>query len=307
MNKVKGFLALFLAAIIFASFSIFIRLLSSDLMEFQQIGFRNFVGFLIGTLVVLFTKQSFASVGKVSPRYTLLYTLSFPLSVIFYTFAILQTKILTTLFGFYTGSLITSLVIGVLAFNEKIDRLKAISIGLVLLGFVSYMYPFTTNIFTVGFLLAMIGGFFDTVANSFRKYLAGKIDRFVLVVLQMVGGIAVAFPLMALSGQLHMPSISPLNWVIGIVFGGCLVVISYLLLVGFQNFDLNLGTVVMSSEMFFASVLAFIIFKEPSLPNELLGGALIILATVVVNFTIEKEGKTHRFARRALANIGIKI
>lgn len=131
----------------------------------------------------------------------------------------------------------------------------------------------------------MLSGLFDTLANSFRKYLSGKVDRFVLVVLQMIGGLILAVALMLVFGQTSMPSLSSFAWLVGAIFGVCLVAISYLTLIGFQYFELNLGEVVLSSELFFATVLAFVFFGETATVTEIAGGLLILTATALAHWT----------------------
>lgn len=303
MNKFKGFLALLSCAVIFASFSIFVRILSQELQPYQQIGFRNVIALVIGTIAVIASKQSFSTLKKVETKFIILYTMTFPIAVILYTLAVLQTTIITSIFGLYLGSLITSLIVGILFFKEKLNNMKILSLVLVLIGLISYTYPFDFSTLGIGFLLSILSGFFDASANSFRKYLAGKVDRFVLVVLQMVGGLGVAVALMTIFKQTSLPSLSPTSWVVGLLFGLCLVAISYLTLIGFQNFDLNLGTVVLSSEIFFASIFAFVFFQETSTFTQLLGGVLIVVATGVANIAIEKESRVHKMYRSFLTGL----
>lgn len=286
MNHLKGFFALLACAIIFASFSVFVRILSADFTPYQQIGFRNAIAFVIGLVAVIVSRQSFASLAKVPSKHVFAYTLTFPIAVIFYTLSVLEIKIITTIFGLYLGALLTSLVVGILFFKEKFTVLKLISLGLVLIGLIIYAYPFDGSLVSWGFLLALLSGVFDATANSFRKYLAGKVDRFVLVVLQMVGGLLVAGLLMFVTDQLVLPAISFNSWFVGGLFGLSLVAISYLTLVGFQNSDLNIGTIVLSSELFFASLLGLLFFSERVSTAELLGGTCIILATVLANLTV---------------------
>lgn len=299
MNRLKGFLALLACAVLFASFSIFVRILSNDLSAYQQIGFRNLIALVIGAFAVILSKQSFSSLADIPKKYTVLYTITFPIAVILYTLSVLEIKIVSTIFGLYLGALITSLFAGIIFFKEKITKMKLLSLILVSLGLIAYAYPFDGSLLSVGFLLAVLSGVFDATANSFRKYLAGKVDRFVLVVLQMIGGLTVAAGLMVFAGQFTMPNISPTSWLVGGIFGLSLVAISYLTLVGFQNFDLNLGTVILSSELFFASVFALLFFGEISSFTELMGGTLIILATVVANWTIQKESRIFLLYQKA--------
>lgn len=282
-TQLKSFFALLVCAILFASFSIWVRLLSTELLAYQQIGFRNAIALVLATIVIFITKQSFRSLSSVSPLLVVGYTLTFPLAVVLYTLSVLQTTIMTTIFGLYLGSLLTSLVIGIIFFKEAVTAPKMFSLFLVLIGLLCYLYPFSGQLFSVGLLLGVLSGGCDAVANSFRKFLAGKIDRFVLVAMQMVGGLMVAGVLMTVFNQLSLIVLSPLSWIVGLIFGASLVAISYLTLIGFAHFDLNLGTVVLSSELFFASIFAYLVFQERVSAAEIIGGCFIIAATGIAN------------------------
>lgn len=282
-SQVKGFLSLLLCALIFASFSIWVRLLSVELLPYQQIGFRNALALIISIMVIVITRQSFRTIRAVSPWWLLAYTLTFPIAVVLYTLSVLQVPIMTTIFGLYLGSLITSLFVGVSIFKEAVTLPKMISLVLVLIGLITYMYPFQSEMLSVGLVLAIASGGFDALANSFRKFLAGKIDRFVLVSLQMIGGLCVALLLMFIFHQTALPTLSPIAWLIGLIFGLSLVAISYLTLVGFSNFDLNLGTIVLSTELFFAALLGYLIFKEAATLPQIVGGILLLLASGITN------------------------
>lgn len=305
--QLKGFLALLACAVLFGIFGVFVRTLNHDFTAYQQIAFRNVIGAAIAASLVLFTRQSFASIKKIPTKFVLAYMVSFPITVVLYTLAVLSTKIVTAIFALYMGGLLGSLLLGIVFFKEKVTNFKVASLLLVTIGFIVYAYPFEGGILSLGFLLGFLSGAMDAVANSFRKYLAGKVDRMVLVVLQMIGGIAVASSFLVLTQQLTIPSISPLSWIVGVIFGFSIVAISYLTLIGFQNFDLNLGTVVLSSEIFFASLFSLLFFGEQALPNELLGGVLIILATVVANLSIEKESWWHHQWRRVTSSLKLPI
>lgn len=287
-SQVKGFLSLLLCALIFASFSIWVRLLSVELLPYQQIGFRNALALIISIMVIVITRQSFRTIRAVSPWWLLAYTLTFPIAVVLYTLSVLQVPIMTTIFGLYLGSLITSLFVGVSIFKEAVTLPKMISLVLVLIGLITYMYPFQSEMLSVGLVLAIASGGFDALANSFRKFLAGKIDRFVLVSLQMIGGLCVALLLMFIFHQTALPTLSPIAWLIGLIFGLSLVAISYLTLVGFSNFDLNLGTIVLSTELFFAALLGYLIFKEAATLPQIVGGILLLLASGITNVSEEQ-------------------
>lgn len=287
-SRIKGFIALLLCALIFASFSIWVRLLSTDLLPYQQIGFRNAIALLIALLVIMITKQSFISIQQASRWQVFAYTITFPIAVVLYTLSVLQVSIMTTIFGLYLGSLVMSFILGISIFKETITTPKIISLAMVFVGLLIYSFPFQSGIFSIGFLLAIASGGFDALANCFRKALAGKIDRFVLVALQMIGGLSIAVVLIQFFQQTTLPTLSPTTWIIGILFGFSLVTISYLTLVGFSNFDLNLGTVVLSTELFFAALLGYVVFRETASPSQIMGSTILLLASALTNVSEEQ-------------------
>jgi drug/metabolite transporter (DMT)-like permease len=287
MKQYFGYLSLLLAAVIYSSFGIYIRVLNQELNAYQQIFFRGFIGFVLASLLALNLKKKF-SVKRVSKPILFGYMVTFPFSVILYVFSILSTKIATTLFGYYVGTLLFSLLIGRVIFKEPIHIIKKLSMGLTFLGLIAYTYPLSVQTFNVGLILALIAGFFDSIANALRKYVAGKIDRIILVVLQLLGMAMVSLPFVLLTLDKGIPTISPLSWLVGLWFGLMLLAINYLLLFAFSRFDLNLGTIVLSSELFFAAVLAYFVFGETIKPQELAGAILIVFATGLVGLDPSK-------------------
>jgi len=275
-----GLLSLLSSGLIFGSFGVWVRLLSVDLSSYQQIAFRNIIALGIALLIIIVTKIKLNFKG-VSPKYLILFGLSFPLGVICYTLSVLNTTIMLSIFSFYLGSILSSLVIGMLVFKEKLTPQKGLSLALVILGFTFFAKGF--NSLSIGIMLGVLGGLFDVVSNSFRKHLAGKINRVVLTLIPQIGGIIVATLFMIQSSTLQIPEISTSSWLIGIIFGALLFCVNYLLLYGFQHFDLNLGTIAISSEVVFASLFGYLLFAETPSHTDMYGGLLIIIAIIIGN------------------------
>lgn len=282
-----GFSSLLLAAFVFASFGIYIRILNQDLNTYQQIFFRGFIGFVIASLLALSMKKkiSFAGVPK---KILIAYSVFFPIVVMLFTFSILSTKLATTLFGFYVGTLTTSLIIGIKFFNEPINIIKKISLSLSFLGLLIYTFPLSLSSFNTGLILALVAGSLDAIANALRKYLSNKIDRLLLIVLQMFGMALISIPFVLFTLGNGLPTISMATWIVGVWFGLMLIVVNYLLLYGFSNFDLNLGSIVLSSELFFAGAIGILLYNEMAKPQEFVGSLIIILAMAVTSIDFNK-------------------
>ncbi len=288
MNSINGFFALLLAGATLGSFSIWIRFLNTDLGPYQQIVLRNIIALLLSFLLIFLLKRKI-DFKQISKKYLLAYTFAFPLSIVFFTLAVVMGKIITAIFGLYLASFLLSLVIGILIFGEKVTLKKVFALMLVLIALLIYILPFSLhNLLDRGFLFGLCAGCAEAAANSFRKYLGGRLDKLVLVALQGAGALILGLILVLAAGQFNIPTVSIFSWIVLLIFGVLLVLMTYLTLVGFSNFDLNLGTVVVSSELFFGPFFAALIFSEfPTYP-QIIGGILILIAIIVLNVNFKR-------------------
>ncbi|HEX7017549.1 MAG TPA: DMT family transporter [Patescibacteria group bacterium] len=296
MKQYYGYLSLLLTAFIFATFGIYIRVLNQDLTTYQQIFFRGFLGFILALVFAAFLKKK-PSLTQVSKSVLAGYIFFFPLSAIFFTFSILNTKIATTLFGFYVSSLVATLLLGKLYFKEQIGVVQKIALALAFAGLAIYTYPLSWESLNIGLVFSLVAGTFDSFAQALRKYITGKVDRLILVVIQMFGVALVSLPFVFLTLNQGVPEISLLTWGVGIWYGLMLIAVNYLLLYAFSNFDLNLGTIVLSSELFFAVMLAFLIFGETTTAQELMGAIVIFMATTLAGVDANVFAKMFKWSK----------
>lgn len=288
MNKTKGFLSLLSAGFIFGMFGIFVRLLNNQLSNYQQILFRSVVGFILSLLIIIFLKRkiSFKNISKVN---LLLFAISLPLEIILYTLAILKTKIIIAVATLYLGSILFSLISGIIFFKEKITIKKTLAIIFSFIALYCFTFPFSLKNINVGIIYGILSGFLDALSNSFKKHLGGRVDRFLLIAIQMMGTIIVSLGLMFYTKTFSMPQISPFILFIGLMFGFFLMLNNYLMLVGFHNFDLNLGTIILSSELLFASIFGYLFYKEIPSINELIGSGLIAFSIIISHLNFQKS------------------
>jgi drug/metabolite transporter (DMT)-like permease len=287
VNKLKGFLSLLSAGIIFGSFGVWIRLLSKDLTIYQQVAFRNIIGLAIAASLIIITKPKI-SFKNVKKKHLVLFAIVFPLTVILYNYSFLMTKIVLGIFSFYVGSILSSLGIGLVIFKEKITSNKLLSLFFAFVGLLFIIVPAGIGGIDNGMILGLIAGVLDTITNSFRKHLSGKVDRLALTSIPLAGGFIISLMLMAVNSQSFFPQISSASWLIGIMFGALLFLVNYLLFIGFSNFDLNLGTIVVGSELFFAPLFAALAFSELPSKFELIGGVFIVCAVLVANLDLNR-------------------
>lgn len=290
MNKFVGFSSLFLSSMLFGSFGIWIRFLNSEMSIYQQVVLRNAFCFIFIFVAILFSRQLFnANLKNVNKIHLVIYSLVIPVSVVFYNISILSTKIVLTTFGFYIGTILAGWVSGTLIYKEKLTLAKWVSLLFVLIGLCCFAYPFNSNSINLGFVIGIASGILDGIANAFRKNLGGKLSKFFLVMITSFGGVLVSGVLVWYFAQNfnYLTVMSVNAWFVGALFGAILVLVNYLLLVGFQNFDLSLGSIVLSMELMFALVFGMVIFKEYPTTREVVGGGFIILANIAPNINIK--------------------
>lgn len=287
-NKTKGFLALLASGITFGSFGIWVRLLSSELTSYQQIVFRNLFALSFTVLIIILKKINWKEIRTINRHKLISFAFVVPISVILYVFAVTNEKIAVVTFAFYGGTIITSWLLGMLFLKEKPDKLGWVSLLLVFIGLIVMNYPMSFTSLSFGFVLAFLSGATDGLANYLRKSLGGNLNKFLLVLLTAIGGVLVSGFMILLSGNnlLFMTDLPTNVWLTGILFGGLLILVNFLLLYGFQHFDVSLGSIVLSTELFFATFFAVIVFREVPSLFEIIGGILILVGVVVPNIQL---------------------
>ena len=277
----KGFVSLLFAGFLFGTFGIWIRFLSRELTTFQQIMLRNLISLLIMLPIAVIVGKKF-SLGKHKME-LFFFGLSFPLLAVFFVMAMLYTKIGIAIFTFFASALLFSLFIGSFFFKEQITLVKTIAILIVDFSLGLFAFPMGKNFLNLGFIYALIAGFLSTLNASFKKHLKNKIYRLHLLIIQMSGGLIGVSFLMLLKNESFTPNLSTENLFIVLLFGLIFLSAQYLHTVGMQNIDLNLGTIVSSSEMIFATIFAALVFQEYLSLKEIVGSGLILLGIIIPN------------------------
>ncbi|NJN47669.1 MAG: DMT family transporter [Candidatus Competibacteraceae bacterium] len=274
-----GFTALFSTGLIMASFGVLIRWLDTELSAVQQIGLRYALALMLAVLWVLWSRPAYRTKG-VNGFLLLGYSFAFPLGVIFFTYAVVSTKIAVAVFALYGASLLVAQAGGILVFGERLTRHRMGVLLLCFVGLVCFVAPaWGENSIGWGFFRCG-GGIMRWMREFFRKYLTGLINHRVLVLIQLLGGLVITAIIMLMASAPIMISISWTTWGVALVFGALILVASYLPLIGFRHFDLGLGAVVLASELAFAPLFAILFFSEYPTLTECAAGVLILAAVI---------------------------
>ncbi len=279
MKTQKGFLSLLTSGLILALFGLFARLLSHYVGNFTQVGMRM----LLATIIVL----PFIIAKKISikARYDnlllfIVFILSFPIYIIFFTISVNTTKVANAFFYLFISSMVTAYIVGFIWFKEKIDLQKFIVAILLFVGLLLFSYPFNLSQNFIGITTGLLGGFFWGISNATRKFYVDKMNNWLVIVYQMFFGALISFSLAFLFGEFLKNNWQVFPLFLLVIYAIGMVFIQTLLFIGFKNFNLNLGSIVLASQLVFVLIIGIIILKEMPTSTELMGAIAISGAIV---------------------------
>jgi drug/metabolite transporter (DMT)-like permease len=279
-NRSKGVIALLLAATLYSFYGVFIRQMAHDFSNAAQVGARAGVALII-VLTIIGLKRNWSM--PASERWLLLafgvVNTLYPLMI---TISTGRIKASNTVLMLYGGGIVTAFLVGTVFLKEKVDFKKLFGICLALIGLAVFAYPYNLGAVALGGIVAgLFAGFFDAAGNSLRKYIK-KTPREVLLATSFLTTVIImgTFASQSSEAALRPPFEIP-TIVAVIVHAICLVAVGYLLIYAFKHIDVNIGTVILASEIFIAlTVNYFLLHESPSL-QELVGAIIIFCAATV--------------------------
>jgi drug/metabolite transporter (DMT)-like permease len=282
MNKRKyattGVEALFLAAFFYAGTNALVRYMSPMWGDQAQVFARFAVAGLILLIINRFRKEKVKGTLKGKTEFAIALSLLQSLAILFYTLAVIKTSIANMLFVSFATTMIVQFLLGTIVLREKVSRSKIIAIVLSLIGLALYSHSLISG--NTGILFSVLAGIVGAFANLMNKKLADA-DRWAVLEVQYCLGAIFLFGITLALGGDFIRIVSLGGILITIVFAITILIASYLLLYGYKRVDVNIGTVISSTELVFGVVLGLLLFSE--LPNiwEMISGVFITTGAVV--------------------------
>jgi drug/metabolite transporter (DMT)-like permease len=169
-------------------------------------------------------------------------------------------------------------------FKESVTKNKVLAIIAVFIGIA--MYGNALAGLSLGILAALGSGLCDGVQNSIRRTLKG-VDRNLVLLYSFASGAVVALVISFFSGEQMIKFVSILPMVVTLIYALLLLTLGNFLLYGFQHFDVNIATVILSMELVFALIFGLVLYREMPTGSELFGGLLIFLASVLSGIDVK--------------------
>jgi len=273
-----GVEALFVAAFFYAGTNALVRYMSPMWGDQAQVFARFAVAGLILVALNQFRKKRVASTLKGHMSFAIALSILQAVAILFYTLAVEKTSIANMLFVSYATTMIVQFLLGSLLLKESVGRMKLIAMVLSFLGLVFYSHSLISG--NAGIVFSVLAGATGAFANLMNKKLAHA-DRWVVLQVQYgLGAILLLGITLAVGGD-FIRTVSLGGILITIGFAVTILVASYLLLFGYKHVDVNIGTVISSTELVFGVILGLLLFSE--IPNiwETISGILITAGAVI--------------------------
>jgi drug/metabolite transporter (DMT)-like permease len=270
--------ALLAAAFLFAFTNVLVRDMAHMWGDQAQLAARFGLVWIILTLYAYF-RGAKASIPRSKIVLVIAYSLLAAISILFFTLSVQMTTIANTLFTSNATELVGAFLLGTILLKEKITNRKLLAIGLSLAGLALYSGALFSG--NVGLIFGLLGGTTTAICNIFAKKLKG-VDRNAILRMQFgLGTMLTAVLALLFSANDIIRTVSVQGIATTAVFALILIVATNLVLYGFQHFDINIASVVLSSQLAFGALLGFLIFKEVPAPTEIISGLLIACAAII--------------------------
>lgn len=286
--SIGGTEALLGAAFLFALTNVLVREMATMWGDQAQVAVRFAIVWLI---LVLFakTRSKNTSIPQDKKLPALLYALCAAAAILFFTLSVQSTTIANTLFTSNATELFVAFLLGSILLKEKLTLKKFIAIGFAVAGLAFYSDSILVG--SAGIIFGLLGGATTALCNLLAKKLKG-VDLGAIMRMQFgLGAIFMTVLTLVFSANDIIRTISVRGIVATVLFALILIAATRLVLYGFQNSDINIASVILSSQLAFGALLGFLVYQEVLAPYEIVSGLLILCAAIVGGFAQKPTSK----------------
>ena len=289
-NKALGISSLLATTFIYGWFGIFSKLIAYDLPLFFSSFIRDILGIVIlGVFLYIKRKSSYKKIANEDFIWIILRSIFGLISFFSSYIAFVYLEIGITYFIYFGAFVLAGYFLGLFLFKEKIDLIRGVALAFALLGlYIIYQINITPNS-GLYILLAGLSGITGAIWNIFSKKVSDKYSALQLNFMDFVFFGSYVLILSILRAETWaIPQLSSV-WIYNIIFGLSFVVTGQLVIIGFNNLDAQIGSLIMLTEILFGIILGFVFFQEIVTVLTLMGGLLIVTAVVLPELQLEQK------------------
>lgn len=274
--------------------------------DFFQSWTRSLI--VIGILLpIAFISKKLRKIEKEDWKWILIYSMPGALSVPTLFYAYTKLSIGTTALLFYSMMTISEYIYGIIAFKEKMNKVKIISLIIGILGLViMYSLNFKEGIFPM--IIASIAGICAGTEVTFTKKISNRYSTEQLTIIVYGACFIITLPIfLILKGFTFNIDSNLIAWIANFAYAVSSLIAIMFVVKGFKHLEPSIAGILGLLEVPIGILLAFIIFKEPISIAAIIGGTIIIFACMFPNFIDvlkeRKENKKYSLLRRKIKRV----
>ncbi len=291
-QQLFGAASLIGAAMLYGMTGIISRFVGFELPIFYQ----NWTRCVVPVVFLIFTYRAWTKVYAKDFWWILLRAVTGIAAFLLFFFAVNELPVSLTYFIFYGGAVIFGFIIGSLLFKEQLTTIRLISL---LLAFVGMGLIYGIGVSAAGIwnvFLAFLSGAFFSLWNAISKYLT-RYPPTQLTFLDNALCVAIYIPLSLFAGEAWVFAVTPVQ-LASLSLGFSFLATGLFIIYGFRRIDVQVGSLILLSEIIFAIIYSFIFYKEVPSTLAVLGGICIVVAMSLPEISWDKIFKKHYANRR---------
>jgi len=285
-NKTKGAGFILMSAFFYATYGVWSHLMSKSFGIFSQAWTRG-LALLMGTLVLNLFFRFFKPIKKKDwVWFGVIAFMGLNQAPYFYGFKYLSVGTATLLF--YASLLVGGYLIGRFSFNERITKVKWVSLVLALLGML-VIYKLTLNSGQIlAVILTVLAGFMGAGGVVFSKKLSGSYPEIQIMTSYFISITAVNW-LFSLVLKDPLPAFGlNIPWLAQFGYLSAFLIANLAVIQGFKYLEPSIGSLIGLVEIIFGVVFGAVFFGEIVGWGVGIGSILIIVAAVLPNIKLRK-------------------
>lgn len=278
--SLNGYVLILLAAILYATYGVWSRLMGDSFAPFYQAWVRSLLIITIMTPFMLKTGSFQKIKRKDWPALAIFVGFCIFTQVPLY-YAFNNAPIGTVQLIFYSMFVITAYLVGRFYLGETITRIKLLSM---ILAFVGLAFVFGTAVIAfapLGLGLAMLNGVASGAETSSSKKLTGDYPAALIIFWGWAFTFLTHLPISLLIGEQSTPPSFNQAWLWLLTYSIVNALAFWLSIVGFKYVDASIGSLIGLMEVVFAVIFGSLIFHEVLSWTVYVGGLLIIIAAML--------------------------
>ncbi len=277
-TSLSGGEALLAAAFLFATTNVLVREMADMWGDQAQVAARFALVWLI-LMVFAYFRGTKTSIPRSKMVPAVMYSVLAASGILFFTLSVQMTTIANTLFTSNATELFVAFLLGTILLNEKLTRRKLIAIALAVVGLAFYADSILVG--SAGIIFGLLGGATTALCNLLAKKLKG-VDLGAIMRMQFgLGAIFMIVLTLLFSPTDIVRTVTVEGIAVTVLFALILIVATRLVLYGFQHSDINIASVILSSQLAFGALLGFLVYQEVLAGNEIISGILIACAAII--------------------------